>query len=444
MENIKGNIKQEKIESKLVLEVTKSVLYSLMGIIIFFVPIKINGYTKTLIHHMSNYLKEINIGFLLVSFIVLTAFTIVSDIYISKKDSTNINKVNVLKKSVSIVIIIFIFYNKDILFMLSYNNVFIIEEIILNSITILPISSIFIPLICDYGFLELVESYCQKFMKKMFRISGKNVVIIMIYLLTDIYTGMFVAKYLYDKGRLRENEFFIILVNFSIMSVFISNYMISEMNVGYIKTILMGIFIYIISNCILVRIYPINKKKKRYSIKTSYKECNFRGKNKKTKAIESNIKNRGKNSCIKRMILSFDKCLNLITILVPNMVIMLVISILIIENTNVENIYKVAFSNLGETLKIKDMSQILEYLSYNVVSIVFSIDKCLENVNIHKEFITIFSVFMPIGLSTTYVFIKSIKINIKTSEIIIVYIQKIILFLALYSLIIHLQIGYLL
>ena len=444
MENIKGNIKQEKIESKLILEVTKSILYSLMGMIIFFVPIKINGYTKTLIHHMSNYLKEINIGFILVSFVILTVFTIVSDIYISKKNSININKVNILIKSISIIIVIFIFYNKDILFTLSDNNLFIIEEIILNSITILPISSIFIPLICDYGFLELVESYSQKFMKKTFKISGKNVAIVMIYLMTDIYTGMFVSKYLYDKGRLRENELFIMLINFSIMSIFTYNYMISEMNVGYIKTISMGIFIYIISNYILVRIYPINKIKKRYSIKTSYKECNFRGKNKKVKSIEFNIKNRGKNSCIKRMILSFDKCLNLITILVPNMIIMLVISILVIENTNIEKIYILMFSKLGETLKIQGIDKILEYLSYNFVSIVFSIDRYLENIKISQEFIAIFSVFMPIGLSTTYVFIKSMKIDIKTSEIIIVYIQKIILFLALYSLIIHLQMRYLL
>ncbi|MBQ3422339.1 MAG: hypothetical protein IJH34_11885, partial [Romboutsia sp.] len=73
----------------------------------------------------------------------------------------------------SIFIVVSIFYDLYSILALDDNISLILEQTILNLITILPLSAIFMPFILDYGLLDIIEVYCHKLMKKLFNLSGK-------------------------------------------------------------------------------------------------------------------------------------------------------------------------------------------------------------------------------------------------------------------------------
>src|SRR5699024_2767723 len=73
----------------------------------------------------------------------------------------------------SILIVISIFYDKYSIVLLDDNISLILEETILNLITLLTLSAILMPFILDFALLDLVEGYYYKLLKNLFKLSGK-------------------------------------------------------------------------------------------------------------------------------------------------------------------------------------------------------------------------------------------------------------------------------
>ena len=139
--------------------------------------------------------------------------------------------------------------------------------------------------------MDIVEAYCHKLMKKLFNLSGKSVLNIIMYIFNDCFCGYFMTNLLYKKGQIRQREACIILLNFSIASVSISNYIAEELNINKVNFFILSMFILILVNTILCRTYPINKKKKSYYIKTNYKESYFKS-DKLINSINKHIQNK--------------------------------------------------------------------------------------------------------------------------------------------------------
>ena len=91
------------------------------------------------------------------------------------KHKSNLKKIYSYFSIFSIFIVISIFYDKYSIVLLDDNISLILEETILNLITLLPLSAIFMPFILDFGLMDIVEAYCHKLMKKLFNLSGKSV-----------------------------------------------------------------------------------------------------------------------------------------------------------------------------------------------------------------------------------------------------------------------------
>ncbi|MCU9816603.1 hypothetical protein [Paraclostridium sp. AKS73] len=133
----------------------------------------------------------------------------------------------------------------------------------MKSVIVLSISSLFLPFITEYGLLEIFESYFQKYTKKTFKLSGKCVLNILVYLFVDIFSGMFMTSQLYKKGRLRQNEACIMVSCFSFTSILNCYYLADELNLKSVAfTIFMVISLSLGVNFLVCRIWPLKIKKK--------------------------------------------------------------------------------------------------------------------------------------------------------------------------------------
>ncbi len=201
MENISKEVESNDIKIDKFFEVAKVIIYSIIGIVVFFIPVTIDNQTKTILHHITYKLQVNYRGLLQLCTIVYITIGVIKSTL--SKHKSNLKKIYSYFSIFSIFIVISIFYDKYSIVLLDDNISLILEETILNLITLLPLSAIFMPFILDFGLMDIVEAYCHKLMKKLFNLSGKSVLNIIMYIFNDCFCGYFMTNLLYKKGQIR-------------------------------------------------------------------------------------------------------------------------------------------------------------------------------------------------------------------------------------------------
>lgn len=435
MEGIDKNKSYEKDNNDSIY-ILKMILYSIIGIIIFFIPIRINNQTQTMLYHISDVI-QLNYREFLKIYIIL--FMLIGSI---KSFINNKNKIYLFFKILSVTILLNVFYGNNYIFFQNDNTPLIIKDVVLNLITVLPISSAFIPFILEYGLLEIVESYFHPIMKKYFKISGKTLIIIFIYLFTDCFCGYYMTHLMYSKGKLRLNELYTLLINFSIMSFYMMNYTYSELNLNNKSFILISLLILIINNMVLCRIYPLNKIKKSYYIKTSYKES-IHKKNKLKKGINKHLGNKENKNIFEYIIENLGHVLNLNMKLISNLVLVFFLGDLIFNNSSIIEFLSQIFYPIINTVKFPDSLLISESIIRSFYNSIATIDLISFSTLYDTRFIIgIFSVIIGISLTTNLAYIYSSNIKIDKKYFIIMYFEKVILTTLLYAIIYYSYRGY--
>ncbi len=427
MENISKEIELNDIRIDNFFEVAKIIIYSTIGIIIFFIPITIDNQTKTILHHIAYKLQVNYIGLLQVCTIIYIIIGITKSVLLNHK--SNLGKIYSYFSIFSIFIVISIFYDRYSIALLDDNISLILEETILNLITLLPLSAIFMPFILDFGLLDIVEAYCHKLMKKLFNLSGKSVLNIIMYIFNDCFCGYFMTNLLYKKGKIRQREACIILLNFSITSISISNYIAEELNINKINFFILSMFILILVNTILCRIYPINKKKKSYYIKTNYKESYFKS-DKLSNSIKKHIQNKEDINIFKSIIRNFEESIHIIISLIPNLVLTMYLGNIIINNMDIVYNLKFVFSYILEILRFHNIDEISVFLVNGFFNDVIAIDLLNKHIAYtSKLLVGIICILKCTSITTNILYLETTNIPINKIEFLVSYILRIILML---------------
>ena len=436
MENISNEVKSKDINIDSFFEKTKIVVYSLIGIVVFFIPININNQTKTILHHIAYNLQINYREFLQICTIVYLIIGVIKSIISSHKNK--LNKAYLCLKIFSIFIIIIIFYNNNSIILIDDTASLILEETILNLVTVLPLSAIFMAFILDFGLLDIVEGYCHKFMKKTFKLSGKSVLNIIMYIFNDCFCGYFMTNLLYQKGKIRQNEVSIIILNFSIASISMINYIADEFNIDKINFFILLGFILTLTNIISCRLYPINKKKKSYYIKTNYKETYFKT-DKLNKSIKKYIENKEDINIFKLIISNLEQSIFIIINLIPNLVLIIYFGNIVIRNIDIIYNFKIIFSNILDILKFNNIDDISIFIINGLLNDIIAIESFNKNVEYtSKLLVGVICALKCSSLSTNILYFNNSNIPIRKIDYFISYIQRIIVILLISTMIFYL------
>lgn len=436
MDSISKEIKSQDINIDNFFEKVKIVTYSLIGIVVFFIPINIDNQTKTIIHHIV-YNLQINYSkFLQVCTIIYLILGVIKSIISNHKNKlTNIYS---YLRIFSIFIIISIFYNKNLIILLDETTSLILEEMILNLITLLPLSAIFMPFILDFGLLEIVEAYCHKLMKKTFNLSGKSILNIIMYIFNDCFCGYFMTNLLYKKGKLRQNEVCTIILNFSIASISVMNYIADELNINKINFFILSLFILILTNIILCRLYPISKKKKSYYIKTNYKERYFKT-DKLNKSIKEYLQNKENVNIFKLIIQNLEESIHIIINLIPDLVLIVYLGDIIINSIDITYYFKIIFNNILEFLNFNNIDDISAFIITGFFNDIIAIESLNRNIEYaSKLLLAIICILKCTSLTTNILYLEHTNIPIKKTDFLISYIQRIVVILLISAMIFYL------
>ena len=238
------NIKRDTID--------KVYLFSVIGIIIFFIPIKINNQQEVIIYHLSYFIENRISSLIDISIIVFVLLSVFKDLINYKTD--NISKFKILMKIFSFIMLVSILFGKEELLFMNNDFIVMLRDLMIDLTILLPISSLFMPFLLNYGLLEITEAYTHRTMKKLFNVSGKVFLIFLVCFLVNSICGAFLTYRLYKDGKLREKEAVVTILNFSILSLNLTKDLCYKIDISIIKFIIIELIILIICNFILSQI----------------------------------------------------------------------------------------------------------------------------------------------------------------------------------------------
>lgn len=432
----------EEVKRDVSFDLGKIFIYSSIGIFLFFVPIKINGQSQSLIYHSCDKLQLDFRPFIQICIVTCISLGILRLVLSYKEKESNIIGFKILLRSISLIIVISIYYGNKSLFFIRDDVMQIIDEMIMNLVTILPISAIFMTFILDYGLLDVVESYSHKYMKNMFKLSGKTVINIFMFIFTDCFTGIFMTNRLFSSGKIRGSEACILIFNFSLISLPMFSYISNELNISRLDIMIINFIVLVMMNIILCRIYPLNKKKKSYYIKTEYRETTHK-KDKFKKGVNKYLKSTCNKSIFKNMFDNLEEAIYIIIDLIPKIVIVMCIGDIIIKNKSIVNLLGYMIEPFLNLLKIENDGQISHFIVNALFNDIIAIDTIHTNLSYNlRLLITIIICIKSVSITGGMLFIGSTNINISIKDFIILYIERILIILILYFLMYYFYIGY--
>lgn len=418
----------------------KIYIFSIIGIIVFFIPIKINNQYDTIIYHISYFIDNKASQIIDISMIFFILLSIFKSLLNMEKNI--INKFKITCKIFSLIILISVLIGKEDTFFINDSFIFILKDLIVDLSVLLPISSLFMPFLLDYGLTEIIEAYTHKFMKKLFKVSGKVFLNFLVYLLVNNVCGAFVTYRLYKDGKLREREACITILNFSILSLTLTRDLCHMINIRTIKFLFMEIIVLCICNFIICRIYPLKKKKQSYYFKSNHKNVNCKRHKIKT-AIKKYNENKSNKNILKLSLSYLNDVIYILMDLIPLVILVFFISNIIYNIPVIMNMINNAICIFINIFNIPNSNSISNIITLSLFSNILAIENIPKDTYyIIKIMIGIFISLQCITICFLIPFIKNSIIDLKIKEIMLVNFQRFSIILFICFIVYNFYLGY--
>lgn len=319
----------------------KFVIYSSIGIFLFFIPITIEGKSTIPLDHIVNYVLQIPYFREIYGVILVTIGAILPFHRKTWNKDFQTTVFSVLK----IFAIPFVFMailgkgpdflmNKDVI-------PFIFSKIVVPVITIVPIGAVFLALIINYGLMEFVGIFMKPVMQPIWKTPGRSAMNAVASFVGSYSVALLITNRVYKEGKYTSKEAVIIATGFSTVSatfmIIVAKTLdlISIWNIYFWSTV----FVTFLVTAITARIYPIRNKSNGYygGIKGDIeKEVN---KNKLKIAFNEAIKTCSEaDSILKGTIINLKDGVNLSLNIAPSLMAIGVLGIVLANHTPIFNL----------------------------------------------------------------------------------------------------------
>ena len=245
------------------LALTRFVLYSLIGIIMFFVPISINGKSTILLDHMVTAIQAIPF-FKPVWGLVLVIIGVILPFVNGTWKSSKIKKVFSILNIFALPFIIMAVFNIGPEGLLEGSMIpFIYGKVVVPVTLIVPVGSIFLALIISYGLMEFVGIFMRPLMMPIFKTPGRSAIDAAASFVGSYSIALLITNGVYKEGKYTNKEACIIATGFSTVSA--TFMIIVARTLGYMEThwtifFWVTVFVTFAVTAITARLYPLSRK----------------------------------------------------------------------------------------------------------------------------------------------------------------------------------------
>ena len=198
----------------------KFLVYSLIGISAFFIPITYNGKSSILLDHIVSFISSSVPGVVTVYALIMLFFGAALP-FINKSWNQGLtNQIFTVFKLFGLAFGFMIVFNIGPAWLFAPDmGPFLMEKLIKPVSLLVPIGGMFLALLVCYGLLEFVGIFMQPFMRPIFRTPGRSAIDAVASFVGSYSIGLLVTNRIYGEGKYSKREATIVATGFSTVSV---------------------------------------------------------------------------------------------------------------------------------------------------------------------------------------------------------------------------------
>lgn len=244
----------------------KFVLYALLGVFMFFVPISIGGKNSIPIDHIVTYIRMIpNFGSIYATIVV-----IIGGILPFVKKTWNKDRVTTvfsILKLLGIPFILMAVTNIGPAALLAPDIIpFVFNKVVIPVTMIVPVGSVFLAFLVNYGLMEFIGVFAQPIMKPVWKTPGRSAVDAVASFVGSYSLALLITNRVYKDGKYTGKEACIIATGFSTVSATFMIIVAGTLDImeHWLLYFWLTFTITFIVTAITARIYPLSKKPNTY------------------------------------------------------------------------------------------------------------------------------------------------------------------------------------
>lgn len=255
----------------------KSFLLTSIAVIVFFVPVVVDGETDVVFGYLYNFLLNLSVPFSLWLFTVMVLANAVTSIYVKLFPERSGRLLDYYGGDTGVHIF---FYMLGAVFMSVYalHDSFsgftgpvwmvgpdtggtIIPSIVLTVGWIIPLAAVFMPLLLNYGALDFIGSILEPVMRPLFKVPGKSTIDAISSFVSSSSVAILITSSLYRMNVYTKREAIAIATSFSAVSVGFAVLVINtaELSQDFLQVYFSGMLIAFIISFFMIRIPPLSK-----------------------------------------------------------------------------------------------------------------------------------------------------------------------------------------
>lgn len=249
------------------MDLLKFVLFAAFGIFMFFIPIAIGEGSSTIpIDHIVGFLKGIpNFGRIYALIIVILGAILPFVRKTWNKTTTEI--VFSMLKLLGIPLVIMAFLNRGPAFLMRDDVIpFIYNSIVITVTMVVPVGSVFLAFLVNYGLMEFIGVFMQPVMKPIWKTPGRSAIDAVASFVGSYSLALLITDKVYQDGKYNGKEAAIIATGFSTVSATFMIVVARTLGImdQWLLYFWLTLAITFIVTAITARIYPLSKKPTEY------------------------------------------------------------------------------------------------------------------------------------------------------------------------------------
>lgn len=197
----------------------KFFVYSLIGIIFFFVPISINGQSTIMIDHIVQWITALVYPVLPYYVFILIVIGAVHPFINKKWNKTKTDMIFSLFKIVGVFIAFMVLFNIGPSFVLKESiGPFLYEKLAIPLSVLIPVGAVFLSFLIGFGLLEFIGVICRPIMRPIFKTPGKSAVDAVASFVGSYSIGLLITNRVYKNGGYTHKEAVVVATGFSTVS----------------------------------------------------------------------------------------------------------------------------------------------------------------------------------------------------------------------------------
>lgn len=197
----------------------KFFIYSLIGIIFFFVPITISGQSTIMIDHIVQWISKL-LNPILPYYVLILILIGAAHPFINKKwNKSKTDLVFSLFKVIGVFIAFMVVFDFGPGFVLTESiGPFLYEKLAIPLSVLIPIGAIFLSFLIGFGLLEFIGVICRPIMRPIFKTPGKSAVDAVASFVGSYSIGLLITNKVYKDGGYTHKEAVVVATGFSTVS----------------------------------------------------------------------------------------------------------------------------------------------------------------------------------------------------------------------------------